>query len=203
MSVGRRAKFSDETILEAALGVLVEGGVGAATVTGVADRLGAPSGSIYHRFASRDLLMARLWVRTVLRFQRGFVDALDTGDTERAAREAMLHTVRWSREHPADALVLLGYRREDLVARWPEELGQQLVNLNQPVRDALAGFVRVRYTASTPELVARVRFALVDIPYAAVRMHLTRGSVPAAADEELVLVAGAAILAHLDDQGTS
>jgi AcrR family transcriptional regulator len=198
VGMGRPAKFNEAAILDAALGLVAEGGAGAATVTGVAGFLGAPSGSIYHRFASRDLLMARLWIRTVTHFQLAFVEALAIADTDEAARAAMLHTPRWSRQNPEEAELLLRYRREDLVARWPNELGEQLEGLNLPVRDAVLCFISNRFGAITPELVTGVRFALIELPYSAVRLHLTRGELPSVAQDELIIVAGTAILNHLE-----
>ena len=59
--------------MDAAMRLVAEGGPNAATVAGIAGALGAPVGSIYHRFKSRDLLLARLWIRTVKRFQVGFL----------------------------------------------------------------------------------------------------------------------------------
>jgi AcrR family transcriptional regulator len=74
--MGRPAKFNTEQILDATAQLVAEGGPGLATVAGIAERLGAPTGSIYHRFNSRDLLLARLWFRTVRRAQEGFVAAI-------------------------------------------------------------------------------------------------------------------------------
>jgi AcrR family transcriptional regulator len=196
--MGRAPKFSDESILDAARELIADGGAGAATVTAVAARLGAPSGSIYHRFASRDLLIARLWIRTIHRFQPGFIGALSIDDVDAAGREAMRHTVRWAREHPVDARVLLLRRREDLMAQWPDELGAELADLNKAVMRAVRSYLARRYGGAGADRVAGVRFALLELPYAAVRAHLTRGSLPGPDDEELVVVAGTAVLKHLD-----
>jgi len=110
----------------------------------------------------------------------------------------MRHTVRWTREHPVDARVLLLHRREDLVARWPDELGEELADLNEPVVRAVRAYYTRRYGAERADRIAGVRFALLELPYAAVRAHLSRGSLPGAEDEELVVVAGTAVLNHLD-----
>lgn len=109
----------------------------------------------------------------------------------------MRHTVRWTREHPVDARVLLLHRREDLVARWPDELGEELADLNEPVVRAVRAYYTRRYGAERADRIAGVRFALLELPYAAVR-GLSRGSLPGSEDEELVVVAGMAVLRHLD-----
>ncbi|MFD0539407.1 TetR/AcrR family transcriptional regulator [Actinomadura luteofluorescens] len=143
--MGRPAKFGEDRILDAALAVTAEGGPAAATIAAIAERLGAPSGSLYHRFGSRDLLLATLWTRCVRRFQDGFVAALDAGDAEAAA----LHTPRWCRGHPAEAAVLLLHRRRDLAAAWPAELAAPLEALNARAADALSAFARAAAPTAT------------------------------------------------------
>lgn len=48
--MGRAARYSEDGMLDAAAALLVDGGPPALTAVGVARRLGAPSGSVYHRF---------------------------------------------------------------------------------------------------------------------------------------------------------
>jgi hypothetical protein len=72
-------KFSQEDFLGAALAIVAERGVTGVTVASVSERLGSPTGSFYHRFASRDVLLGSLWLRTVLDFQTGISAALDAG----------------------------------------------------------------------------------------------------------------------------
>src|SRR5947209_17532904 len=111
-----RPKFADRDFLDAALAIAAERGPLAATVGAIAERLGAPVGSFYHRFASRDVLLGELWLRTVLDFQQGITAALDAGDGLRAA----LHTPAWVRGHPDEARLLLPYHRDDFVqGGWP------------------------------------------------------------------------------------
>src|SRR6266850_1310087 len=91
-----RPKYDNGDFLDAALAIAAESGPPAVTVGAITERLGAPVGSFYHRFASRDVLLGELWLRTVLDFQRGIAAALDAGDGLRAA----LHTPAWVRGHP-------------------------------------------------------------------------------------------------------
>ncbi|GGV02514.1 hypothetical protein GCM10010275_46960 [Streptomyces litmocidini] len=77
---------------------------------------GAPRGSVYHRFAGRTALLAEVWLRTVERFQAGYLAVLTGGpDAHRAARAASRHVVAWCRENPAEAALLL-YGAADLAA---------------------------------------------------------------------------------------
>lgn len=183
----RPAKFDEDQILDAAVRLVAGGGPGAATISGIAGLVGAPVGSIYHRFGSRDLLLARLWVRTIKRFQRGFIEALGVEDIDEAALGAALYNVDWTREHLEEAQVLLLYRLEDLSEKWPGELGEELSTLNSDVFAAIRGHAIKRYgkEADAAEI-RRVVFALVDVPYAAGRRHLVNGEPPPPLVDELV-----------------
>lgn len=194
--MARPPVFTDEQLLDAALALLAAGGPGAATIAAISGATGAPVGSIYHRFASRELLMARVWMRTISAFQRGFVQALADEDPERAALRAIEHVLGWAREHPAEMRVLVLHRREELAARWPEKLGGELAALRGDLEAALSRHARARYGSEDENAVAQVTFALVDVPYAAVRRYvLTGGELPAAVAQALVPACRSALAA--------
>jgi AcrR family transcriptional regulator len=184
--MGRPAKFNTEQILDATAQLVAEGGPGLATVAGIAERLGAPTGSIYHRFNSRDLLLARLWIRTVQRSQEGGVAAISQADVKKAAIDAALHIPRWSRSNLEDACVLLLYRREQLAEQWPAELGDELATLNDPLKAAMRSFVRRRFGSVTKANLETTSFALFDVPYAAVRRYLITGNPPPPSVDDLI-----------------
>jgi AcrR family transcriptional regulator len=186
--VPRPAKFTEGQILDAALRLVAEGGPGAATIAGIAGLMGAPVGSIYHRFTSRDLLLARLWIRTVKGFQGGFIQALGADDLDEAALGAALYNVDWTREHLQEARVLLLYRREELAERWPEELGEELASINADVEAAVVNHAVRRYGEGVDAAaLRRVVFVLVDVPYAVGRRHLINGEPPPPLADELVI----------------
>lgn len=184
--MGRPAKFSTDQILDTTAQLVAEGGPGYATVAGIAERLAAPTGSIYHRFESRDLLLAQLWIRTAVRAQEGFVRALSQDDIGQAAIDAALHIPRWSRENLDDASVMLLYRREDLAEEWPKELGAELETLNEAIVTAVRNFVRRRFGSVSKANVTVASFALLDVPYAAVRRYLIAGKPPPRSIDDLV-----------------
>ncbi|WP_431930393.1 TetR/AcrR family transcriptional regulator [Nonomuraea jabiensis] len=185
--MGRSAKFDSGQILDAALEIVAERGPAAATMAAIAAWMGAPVGSIYHRFATRDLLLAELWIRGIGRFQQGLIEALEADDAE----SVVLHTVRWCRENPAEAAVLLLYRKEDLAAQWPEELGDRLAGLNAAAQAAFTAFARRR--DAEPDW-NRLVFALIDVPLGAVRRHITDRNPPPPWVDDLVLTASKAVL---------
>ena len=164
--------YTDDDILDAASAIAAEGGVHAVTMTGIAARLGAPSGSIYHRFASRDLVMARLWIRTVQRFQVGFLEAFAQQDISAVVRDAVLHTIDWSERNRDEAGVLLLHSQKELLAREPDALGSQLAELNTQVAVVLRQFTERHFGHATPETIGRSRLALIELPYAAVRHQI-------------------------------
>jgi AcrR family transcriptional regulator len=184
--MGRAAKFSSEQILDTTAQLVAEGGPDLATVAGIAERLGAPTGSIYHRFDSRDLLLARLWIRAARRGQEGFVTALSQDDLQKAALDAALHIPRWSRSNLDDACVLILYRRQQLAKQWPEELGNELATLNAPVKAATRRFIRRRFGSITKANFDETSFALVDVPLGAVRRYLVTGRPPPLSVDDLV-----------------
>lgn len=196
--MARPAAFTDDQLLDAVLTLVAAGGPGAATIAAISEATGAPVGSIYHRFASRELLMARLWMRTVAAFQRGFIQALADEDPKQVAVSAVDFVLGWAQKHPAEMRVLLLYRREDLAAGWPEELGRELAALRRELEAALRDYARSRYGRDDEDAVARVTFALVDIPYAAVRRYvLTSGGLPAGVADVVVQTCRFALAARL------
>lgn len=191
--MGRAPKYTEDAILDAALELIAENGAQSASVVAIAGRLGAPSGSIYHRFASRDLIIATVWIRTVKRFQRGFLEALAHDDQLAAARQAVVHTLAWTAAHPDEAKVLTLHRREDLIVRWPEELGADLSTLNDELKRAVAAFTAAHFGAATTETLGRAQFALIAIPYTGARSIIRSGRTPAWLQESVVTAAMAVL----------
>jgi AcrR family transcriptional regulator len=173
--MGRNAVYSAEEILDAASAIAARGGAHSVTMTAIASALGAPSGSLYHRFASRDLVMASLWIRTVQRFQVGFLEAFAQSDLSAVVNDAVLHTIEWSEQHRDEAAVLLLHSQRELMARQPEGLGDQLAALNSRVATALRRFTEQHFGETTAETIGRSSLALIELPYAAVRPRIASG----------------------------
>ena len=188
--MGRKAHFSTDEFLEAALRVLTARGPGAVTVSAVAAEAGAPVGSVYHRFASKDQILGELWLATAESFQAGFFEALGQGGLE-----AALFTPRWARRHPNKAKMLLLYRREELISRkWPERCRRRARRLAERLGDELRGFAERTQGRQAQGHFENVLFALVDVPLASVKRHLEAGRAPPAAVDERVGRTFAAIL---------
>lgn len=170
-----RAKFTEADFLMAALAIVAAHGPAAVTVASISARLRAPTGSFYHRFSSRNVLLGALWLRTVLDFQQGVTEALDAGDGLRAA----LHTPIWVREHMNEARLLLIYNREDFVpGEWPKELSDPVAAMSERMKSGALRCARVIFGHDGSEEVRLAQFVTSEVPVAAVRQHLIRSESP-------------------------
>jgi AcrR family transcriptional regulator len=175
--------FDDSDFLDAALALAAEHGPAAATVAAISARLKAPTGSFYHRFASRDVLLAELWFRTILKFQEGIAAALDAGDGLAVA----LHTPSWCRAHLDEARVLLLYHRDDFVqGDWPETFRERLADQGRRGEARHRKFTRATFGRAGPAELRRAQFIISEVPVAAVRQYLLRREKPPPIVDELI-----------------
>jgi AcrR family transcriptional regulator len=173
--MGRNAHFNNEQFIDAALKIAAGQGPAAVTIAAVAGEIGAPVGSVYHRFLSRDVLMAEVWLRVVASFQDEFLSKLEKGE----GIEAALHTPRWVREHSAEARILLLYRREEMVAGdWPEELKARAFDIARRLDASIAAYAARTFGKAGQEEINRTVFAIIDVPYAAVVRYVRQGKKP-------------------------
>ncbi|MBR0779666.1 helix-turn-helix transcriptional regulator [Bradyrhizobium diazoefficiens] len=187
-----RAKFAESDFYSAALAIAVEHGPAAATVASISERLKAPTGSFYHRFSSRDVLLGSLWLQTILDFQKGVAVALAAGD----GLAATLHTPRWAREHPDEARLLLMFHRKDFVAgEWPEELRERVADMSRRMQNAAALRARAVFGRDGTEERRLAQFLIAELPVAAVRQHLERREPPPPIVDHIIVTTYAAIVA--------
>jgi AcrR family transcriptional regulator len=166
----------------------------------VIERLKAPKGSFYYRFASRDLLLGELWPAIVLAYQDGFVAAIEAGDGLAAA----LHMPAWVRRHLDDARLLLLYSRHDFVqGEWPAPLRRGVADQARRFEACLERFARERFGRAGPGEIRRAQFVLADVPGAAVRPHLRRREAPPALVDELIRITYRANIPDGDGRGRS
>ena len=171
--MGRNAQFKNEEFIDAALKIAADHGPAAVTIAAVAREVGAPVGSVYHRFLSRDVLMAEVWLRVVVSFQEAFLAALEKGE----GIEAALHTPRWVRQHSAEARILLLYRREELVGgKWWET--ERVLAIKRQLDGGIRNYAVRTFGKAGREEINRTVFALIDVPYAAVLRYIRLGKKP-------------------------
>jgi AcrR family transcriptional regulator len=177
------ALFEHEDFLMAARELAAEGGPAAVTVNSVTERLRAPKGSFYYRFASRDLLLGEVWLAAALAYQKGFIAAIDAGDGLAAA----LHMPAWVRRNPGEARLLLLYSRHDFVqGDWPAPLKAGVASQAKRFEACLERFARESFGSTGLDERRTAQYVLADAPGAAVRPHLRLREEPPSVVDDLI-----------------
>ena len=175
----RPVKHEEKDILGAASTLVATGGPGAATVGAIGHAIGAPSGSIYHRFRSRDALLGRLWLMKASCFQNAWARALDQADARQAGLNAALSLPRVAREDFEGARIMLLHRREDFLSEgWPPEMKAEAARLGAQVVECLGLMTRRLFGRNTAAARRATIFATLDLPFSAVRRYVATGEPP-------------------------
>jgi AcrR family transcriptional regulator len=189
--------FSEAQIIDATAALVAAGGPAAATIGAIGARLKAPSGSIYHRFASRDVLLGRLWLSKAAFFQNRFVESLGEPDATKAGLAAALSLPRTVRTDFAGARIMLLYGRDDFLAGdWPADMAAEANRLRCQVDDAMKDMARRLFGRANAEALRLVSFAILDVPFAAVRRHVAANERPPPYVDRLISRAYAALMAN-------
>jgi AcrR family transcriptional regulator len=170
--VARPQTTSAEAILDAVTRLAAVNGPAAATVQAISAATGAPVGSLYHRFESRDALLAQAWLRAAEAFFSEFISAVDDSETIEQGVRAALVTPRWARGNLLSAALIVSHRRQEFMSAGAltaqREAAEALARqLGASVR-AFAARIGIADGAG----IARCRYALVGIADGAVRMYL-------------------------------
>jgi AcrR family transcriptional regulator len=172
----RTARFSAEHFIDAAIALVAEGGPSAATMQAVARRVGAPTGSIYHRFESRSAILAAAWNLSYGSLARVLMPLLHAG----RPREAALALLPWAGEDRHRARFLLLHEPVSLFEDTPppEPLRLEMERLEGRMDQAFrACIARTGDSSIREEDLARAKFLIFDAPIAILRPHLTADSV--------------------------
>ncbi len=134
---------------------------------------GVSIGSLYHRYGSREALLASAWLDAVLAYQARFLGELGR-DTPEAGERAAMATPRFCREEPARARLLICCRREQLISdQAPAPLRSKLHAANKNTYSCLGKFAETNgYEFDACHL------GLVAYPVGAVRIYLPEQAVP-------------------------
>lgn len=178
--MARPPKFTADQILDAARDVVVEHWRDT-TIAHVAARVEAPVGSIYYRFASRDVLFGSLWTRSIHRFHQGLVQAAEIEDPRASLAAMALHIPRFCRDHPGDAKAMTLFRLPDLVEKVPAEQRAELLRINDEVDAGLRRTTQRRYGKANDQQYRLALVATRQCPYGLVR-PLIGGDIPAEFD---------------------
>ena len=166
----RTAKFDAGAFVEAAIDLIADGGPAAASTTAIARKVGAPTGSLYHRFESRAAVVATAWVDV----HGLFVARIDPLLRSGRLTDAALAIAHWAREDITRARFLLLNEGGAIVDEPPPEhlrleIGRQEDRIDAAFQACLAA---CEVDPRDNEAVARVRFLVFDGPIALIRPHL-------------------------------
>lgn len=168
-------KHSTDDILDAARDHVLAEGPRAASVAAIAGASGAPVGTLYHRFGSRDGVLAAVWLRALERFQAAALaaDAAHAEDPVEAAVAMAVAALAFATEHPEDARLLLVVRRSDLLDAAPDDkLRERLAAINAPLREAVVRIAHALHGRADARAVEAVTRVVVDLPTSAVRRYM-------------------------------
>lgn len=180
----RLAKFNENHFIDSAIEIAAQCGFAAVSMSAIALKVGAPIGSVYHRFESRSAILARAWLRVKADFRSEVASlwARDDGDTW-AGVNGLLD---WCRRKPVYARFLLqcedtpdfnGALSAELMAALEAEQGEL---------DACFERCMSAMDSQPDHLNSTLRFMLIDAPVAIVKPYLTQNlPIPASADAML------------------
>src|SRR5665213_1418161 len=93
-------KHDTDRILDTTRALVLRDGPRAASVAAIARASDAPVGTLYHRFGSRDGILAAAWLRALERFQRRALAAAEHPDPLEAGVAMARAQVSFAREEP-------------------------------------------------------------------------------------------------------
>lgn len=152
-------------------------GEGAVTFRSLVKETGVSIGSLYHRFDSREGLLAETWADALTSFQRRFLAALEDDD-EDAGVNAALATPRFCRAEPERAALLACCRASEfLSAATPSAIRDCINDGNDEVQRTVR-----RYASRVGLSLQACRMGLMAFPLGAVRAYLPNRVVPHSVD---------------------
>jgi AcrR family transcriptional regulator len=95
-----------QSLLDAALSLVSEGGLDAVTIAALTERSGMSNGSIYHHFGSRAGVFAQLYADSYARCVTAMLPALDARPASVAVRDLTLRYLDWVTANPSRARFL-------------------------------------------------------------------------------------------------
>lgn len=170
----RTALFTDADILAEARHIAAREGLSGLTVARLARACRAPTGSIYHRFSG----LAEIRGRLVAPATEAAVAALMTALPDRPER-AGLSLLAWARAAPEDARLLI--RTQGERSTLPPAFEARCLTARATLDAALDAALEASGQAMGPDGRARLRFACVDGPTAAIATALALSALDGAA----------------------
>lgn len=180
----RLAKFNENHFIDSAIEIAAQCGFAAVSMSAIALKVGAPIGSVYHRFDSRSAILARAWLRVKADFRSEVASLWARGDGDTWAGVHGL--LNWCRRKPVYARFLLQCAdNPDFNGALSAELTAEL-EAEQAELDACFERCMAALQGDGSHLSSTLRFMLIDAPVAIVKPYLTQNQpIPASADAML------------------
>lgn len=173
--MGRKSTFSDQQIFSAVSSQIAIGDD--FNIQDLAQTTGVSIGSLYHRYASREGLLAAAWLDALLGSHIAFLAALDAPGRE-AGELAALATPKFARQHRDKAVILCLGRHETLLTEnAPKEYLAAADKANRKAKAALEDFAAREHLT-----MQACMHGIVAFPLAAVKLYLPHKPVPKSVD---------------------
>jgi len=201
-----------DDLLDIAEQLVTSDGPTGLTVRGLANSAGAPIGTIYHAFSSKEELLARLWLRATARLGAIMEDAVGSARGDEpgvgAARDELsggaardlvvavaLAPVVLARTYPASAQLFFAQRSDQLFSMdLPAEVAAELDEVQRRFTGLLVFLAKAVWNRSDTAAVEAIAACVVDISGGLLRRRLLEGRAVDAATERWIEAAVRAIL---------
>ncbi|PWH07724.1 TetR/AcrR family transcriptional regulator [Brachybacterium endophyticum] len=175
--MARPARFTADDILDGAARALLSIGP-SLTIADIARAIEGPSGSIYHRFASREELLGRLWLRSIGRFHEDLLEAMALPDPWAAIAASARCVPDFCRRHPAQARSMLLFSRARLLEAGPASLREDARGVNDAIDEAQVDLAQRAYGAEADARLEVLSVAIRQSPYGITRPFIGREMPP-------------------------
>lgn len=166
---------------------------GAVSMQRVTSRSGISTGSLYHRFKSREGMLVEAWADALGAFQEAFIEAM-TGNAENTGEAAALVTPQFCRQFHDRALILACCQRSQFVC--DGVVGEKLEECTTR-NDEMAKLIKMHAQYSSASLDA-CYLGIVHYPLAVVRHYLPKRRVPKMAETHVRAAYRAAMTTNED-----
>lgn len=161
---------------------------GTVSMQNVVSKSGVSTGSLYHRFQSRETMLAHAWVDALTAFQEAFIEAM-TLSVDDPGEQAALATPRFCRRHHDRAIILACCQQSQFVGNDIEEgLMEACDQRNLEMASLLKNYAKRKSVSRDA-----CYLAVVHYPLAVVRSFLPKRKVPKSAEKHVIAAFNAAM----------
>ncbi|MEU6135119.1 TetR/AcrR family transcriptional regulator [Nocardioides sp. NPDC047086] len=164
--MSRQRLHTLDDLLDVAEQIVTSGDPSGLTLRSLAAATGASNGTIYHAFGSKDVLLARLWLRSWCRLRDLMAESMGEGATgEDAVVAVALTPVEFVRRFPASARLFFAQRRDQLFsADLPPEIETELAAVQEKFVEVLITLARGVWDRGDRVAVEAIAVCVVDLP---------------------------------------